>query len=143
MTALGLRVVDLVVPRSRPPERLADYLQPWALPPSEEALGSDDEMQALSGVYIGTFRTPHGVLRFQVLRRPGGVLPPDLNNPFVRRNGWVEETPDGDYVVLDTDHSAVLTQALELDATRLRGKFEDIHSSVRRVFDAAVTPDRR
>ena len=139
VVAMGMRVVDLVVPRPRQKEVLDDYLQGWALPPFGPAL-TGEEMQAQASIYISTFTTAHGLLRFQVLRRPGGAFPPDLDNPFVRMNGWVGEVPKGDYVILDTDHSTALRQLVEFEPSRLRQKFAGIHSSVRQVFDAAVTP---
>ena len=139
VNALGFRVVNLIESQVGVEEDIGSYLRPWALPPAAPDF-SEDKLEALDGACIASFRTSHGVLRFQVLRKPGGAFPPDLDNPFVRANGWIENIKADDYIFLDTDHFAVSTPPAPLDPVELRAKFEAMHSAVRTIFEAAVTP---
>ncbi|APT57290.1 hypothetical protein BKE38_07755 [Pseudoroseomonas deserti] len=138
-TALGLRVIDLVEPRSGNEETVAQYLCPWALPTAAADMG-DGAIEMREGAYIASFSTPHGGLRFQALRRPGGSFPADLATPFVQNNGWLPQVTAEDFVILDIDHFAALEPPIALNPVELREKFEGLYLSSRKVFESAATP---
>ena len=116
--AVGYRFIDLVEPRPSKNETLVDYLKPWALPTAAgDFAGSDIQMQ--EAAYFASFKTPGGFLRFQALRRPQGGFPPDLNTPFVQKNGWIEDVISADYVLLDIDHFSVFETLVPFDPVAL------------------------
>lgn len=137
-TTLGLRVIDLVEPRSGSTETVADYLRPWALPTAAADMG-DSAIEMREGAYIASFSTPHGSLRFQALRRPGGSFPSDLASPFVQNNGWIPQVTANDFVILDIDHFTALEPSVPLDPAALREKCEGLYLSSRKVFESAAT----
>lgn len=138
-TALGLRVINLVEPRAGTAETVTEYLRPWALPTAAADMG-DSAIEMREGAYLASFATPHGALRFQALRRPEGSFPADLASAFVQSNGWMPQVDAKDFVILDIDHFTPLEPPVELDPVALRGKFEGLYLSLRKVFEAATTP---
>ncbi len=136
--AVGYRYIDLVEPRLSENETLADYLKPWALPTAAgDFTGTDIQMQ--EAAYFASFKTMGGFLRFQALRRPQGAFPPDLNTPFVRENGWIEDVVSVDYVLLDIDHFSAFETPVPFDPVALRVRFEEMYWSSRKMFESAAT----
>jgi uncharacterized protein (TIGR04255 family) len=137
VTALGWRYIDLVVPRADQGEKLAQYLRPWAMP--TEDLDLTQGVDLVDSAYIAGFRTPHGVLRFQALRRPPVTLPPELDTAFVRENGWAEQRPEGEFAVLDLDHASVLASPLAIDPATAAEGLAKLREPAVELFYKAVT----
>ncbi len=139
-TALGFRYIDLVEPVAAEAAPLSDYLQSWALPelPSPAVV---ENVTLNEGAYISSFRSPYGAIRFMVLRRLGGAsLPPDLDTPFVRANGWLDSMRSTEYALLDIDHFAEFATAISMDARDIRERFETMHGPLQKLFRASATP---
>lgn len=133
--AIGFRYVDLVKPLAGEP--LEDYLHDWVLPPSPpKALGKMDLVQ---GMYVAQYKTEYGDLRFQSLRTPPMTLPPDLDTPLVKKNGWVPEIPAGDFALMDIDHGRHFSPLEEIDVDQICSKFFELRLASRKLFDAAGT----
>jgi uncharacterized protein (TIGR04255 family) len=133
--AIGFRYVDLVKPLEGEP--LAEYLQPWVLPPSPpESLGKMDLVQ---GMYVAQYKTEFGDLRFQSLRTPPMTLPPDLNNPLVQKNGWAPSMPAGDFALMDIDHGRHFSPLEKIDVDQICSKFLELRLASRKLFDQAGT----
>jgi len=134
METVGFRYVDLVKPR--PGELLDAYLQNWVLPPKPDIEG---EMDLLQGMYIAAYKTAFGELRFQSLRNPPFVLPMDLNNPAVQKNGWLLPVPDGDFAVMDIDHGCHFNPLEPIDVDVVCEKLRSLRSISRKLFDQTGT----
>ncbi|HEY6845187.1 MAG TPA: TIGR04255 family protein [Terracidiphilus sp.] len=130
MEAVGIRYVDLV--RPRPGELLDDYLYPWVLPPKPDI---GDEMDLLQGMYVAAYKTAFGELRFQSLRKPPFVLPMDLNNPAVLKNGWAIPALEGDFAVMDMDHGCRFIPLEPIDVDVICDKLRELRSISRKLFD--------
>jgi uncharacterized protein (TIGR04255 family) len=134
----GYRYVDLVVPRANTDETLGHYLEPWALP--RELLDvQDDGVEPLDSIFVGGFKTSQGVMRLQVIRRPFGILPPDLDTKFVRDNGWVEQRPENDFAVLDIDHGTTLGEPAALSSEFVKQLLVSLRIPPARLFARATT----
>jgi len=134
MEAVGLRYVDLVKPL--PGELLDAYLRPWVLPPKPDIEG---EMDLLQGMYVAAYKTAFGELRFQSLRNPPFVLPMDLNNPAVQKNGWALPVPDSDFAVMDMDHGCNFNPLEPIDVDVVCEKLRSLRSISRKLFDQTGT----
>lgn len=135
---LGFRYVDLVVPRPDHGETLAQYVAPWALPTDAPDLSAEG-LRLGESAHVTVFGTERGTVRLQALRRPPMALPPDLLSPLVEKNGWVPDRPEGDFALLDIDHSAPLDITHPLDPDALRASFVSLRNGARLVFERAST----
>jgi uncharacterized protein (TIGR04255 family) len=134
----GYRYVDLIVPRPALQENLGHYLQPWVLPP--ELLDMhDDGVEPIDSIFVGGFRTNEGVMRLQIIRRPPGTMPPDLDTKFVRDNGWVDDRPADDFALLDIDHGTTMAVPVELSSDGARKLLLELRIPPARLFDKATT----
>ncbi|MCJ2052106.1 TIGR04255 family protein [Methylobacterium sp. J-070] len=133
--AVGVRYVDRVIPREG--EVLSDYLKEFVLPPEFSGLA---DLKLEEGVYVSRYSTPDGDLRFQVLRNPPAVLPPELETALTQQNGWKFDRPSGSFAVVDIDYGARFEPPKPMDVDfvcdrvlRLRGRakavFENIGTS--------------
>lgn len=111
LEAVGIRYVDLVVPREG--ERLRQYLRPWVLPDDAPVVSAG--MALKEGMYVATYATEAGELRLQVLRNPPTTLPPELDTPLVQRNGWKHVVPKSEFAVLDEDHGCRFETPVPMD----------------------------
>jgi uncharacterized protein (TIGR04255 family) len=134
MEAVGFRYVDLVTPH--PGELLDSYLQTWVLPPKPNI---DGEMDLLQGMYVAVYKTAFGELRFQSLRNPPFVLPMDLNNPAVQKNGWSIPVPGSDFAVMDMDHGCRFNPLEPFDVDVVCEKLRSLRSISRKLFDQTGT----
>ena len=130
--AVGMRYVDRIVPR--PGEALSHYLKQSVLPPEFNEL---PEITLAEGVYVSRYLTADGELRFQVLRNPPTVLPPELESPLTQQNGWKVDRPAGDFAVVDIDYGTRFgqPQAMDVDfvcewAVRLRGLSKAVFENI-------------
>lgn len=129
--AIGLRYIDLVVPRQG--ERLHQYLSPWVIPP--DAPG----MTFLEGAYVASYKTPGGILRFQSLRNPPTTLPPDLDTPMIQRNNWKSGRPDGEFVLMDMDHGCRFDPAVAMDVDMIGTKLSELRGISKALFQQTGT----
>jgi uncharacterized protein (TIGR04255 family) len=134
--ALGLRYVDLIVPKEG--LTLADYIQPWALPTTPPTL-VDTPVEPVEGVYVASFRTEAGDLRFQALRNPPTTLPPELDGPLINANGWLRDRPNVEFALVDTDVGRHFTPPVDADQEFLVVRLRALHKVVRAVFDGLGT----
>lgn len=135
---LGYRYVDLVVPRADRGEQLSQYIEPWALPTYVPDL-SKDGLRLAESAHVVAFKTELGVVRLQSLRTPPVTLPPDLGSLLVQKNGWIPERPDGDFAILDIDHSSAFDRAHDLEPQALAHVFSSLRASARTIFERATT----
>ena len=137
--AVGLRYIDLVVPSVERGEELSTYLNGWALPTGFPTL-KDARLEFGEAVYVTTFQTDLGGLRFQVLRRPPTTLPPELTTPFVVGNGWIPARPDGDFAVLDIDHGIQFVGEQPLDPSVMADHIVQLRNVPYALLLQAATP---
>jgi uncharacterized protein (TIGR04255 family) len=132
--AVGFRYVDLVKPVKDEP--LEAYLRDWVIPPMPQFEGRAELVQ---GMYVALYKTEFGELRFQSLRKPPMTLPLDLNTALVQKNGWVADTPEGDFALMDIDHGRHFSPLEPLDVDTICSRFVDLRSTARKLFDQAGT----
>jgi uncharacterized protein (TIGR04255 family) len=140
LTSMGYRYVDLVVPGEG--ETLGQYLSSWAIP-CEVPLVDIGEMEFVDGASVSAFRTQQGVLRFQAARRPPSTIPPDLDSPFVRENGWVLDRPAHDFALLDFDHGQQFAIPIAFSEADVTHKMVEVCQAGRKLFHMSVTPFAR
>jgi uncharacterized protein (TIGR04255 family) len=129
MEAVGLRYIDLVVPRDG--ERLVEYLNEWVLPPDAP------NMKFREGVSVATYDTSvGGVMRFASLRNPQSTLPPDLETPIVNLNNWRRPRPETDFVVMDMDHGHQFTPSVKIDVDMVGKTLSDLRSVSKTLFES-------
>jgi uncharacterized protein (TIGR04255 family) len=141
VSALGYRYINIITPKSSEGECLEQYLQPWVLPTGNFDL--EDGSRLVDSAYVAGFQTPRGVLRLQALRRPPSTLPPELDSPFVRQNGWLEARPEDDFALLDLDHAGVLASASPADPDWVVEELIALRALLHKVFDKAVSGHAR
>ncbi len=134
MEAVGFRYVNLVEPL--PGESLDDYLRNWVLPQKPDI---GEEMDLLQGMYVAAYKTAYGELRFQSLRNPPFVLPMDLNNPAILKNGWMRPKPENDFAVMDIDHGCRFNPLQPIDVDMVCDKLRSLRSISRKLFDQTGT----
>ena len=110
LDSVGIRYVDLVVPGAN--ERLSHYLKDSVLPSEFDELPT---LKLEEGVYVSRYTTDEGELRFQVLRNPPTVLPPELESPLTQQNGWKIARPDGEFAVVDIDYGSRFAPPARMD----------------------------
>lgn len=132
--ALAMRYVDVIEPNEG--ETLDQYLVPSVLPSNINIAGAELD----GGVMATSYRTSSGNLRLQVLRRPPTVLPPELMNPMTVSNNWGQSRPAGDFAVLDMDHGQGFEPLRASKEVDVKALMLNLHSKIRSIFDAAVTP---
>jgi uncharacterized protein (TIGR04255 family) len=128
--AVGMRYVDLVVPRDG--ETLRDYLEPWVLPIEEPTLS--ERMTLIEGMYVATYRSDVGELRFQALRNPPTTLPPELDTPLIKRNGWKRDLPKGEFAVVDVDHGTRFDTPAAMDVDMVCGHLLELRKVAKDLF---------
>jgi uncharacterized protein (TIGR04255 family) len=110
MNSVAMRYIDLVAAKDS--ETLDQLLKPSVLPPPFVDVA---DLKIQEGVYVAKYRTPKADVRFQILRNPTTVLPPDLNTPLVQSNNWDLARPSSEFAVVDTDCSVALADAIPMD----------------------------
>lgn len=136
LEAVGMRYVDLVVPR--PGEALSDYLRPWIVP--SEAPNVSGGLTIKQGMYVATYRTNVGELRFQALRNPPTTLPPEIDTPVIQSNGWKREVPESDFVVMDSDHGCRFEPMIPMEPDTVCAKLIELRGIAKELFLASGTP---
>ena len=134
MESVGVRYVNRVTPQGE--EALASYLKSSMLPsPIEDVQGIDLE----EAVYVSRYRTPSGEMRLQVLRNPPSVLPPELETPLIRKNGWMLDRPERDFAIVDIDHGTRFASLEPMDVADVHRHMLQLRLSARVVFDGMGT----
>jgi uncharacterized protein (TIGR04255 family) len=135
LEAVGIRYVDLVVPRRG--EKLVEYLKSWVLPAEVPDIAGG--MALRECIYVATYQTSVGELRFQALRNPPTTLPPELDTPLVQRNGWKHHVPDREFAVLDADHGCRFEMPVSMDIDMVCVRLLELRQTVKDLFLAAGT----
>ena len=133
--AVGVRYVDRVVPREG--EALSDYLKKSVLPPEFDEL---PDLRLEEGVYVSRYSTPQGDLRFQVLRNPPAVLPPELETPLTQQNGWKFYRPNGSFAVVDIDYGSRFEPPHPMDTDFVCERVLCLRRLAKAVFENIGTP---
>jgi len=131
--SIGLRYINLVVPKEG--LKVQDYLQPWVLPEGPP----DVPLTPIEGICAVRYETEYGELRLQTLQNPPFVLPPELNSPFVRKNGWLKDKPENAYAVIDIDHLALYHALLKFEGDNVIDTLVHLREISRKVFDSIGT----
>lgn len=134
--AVGMRYVSLIEPREG--ETLRQYLYPWVLPDVAPAVESGG-LSIQEGMYVATYKTSVGDLRFQALRNPPTTLPPELDTPAIHRNGWKRDKPDREFALLDIDHGCRFEPLEAMDTRLVRDKVIRLRTLAKDVFWATGT----
>jgi len=129
--AIGLRYVDIVTPRKG--EQLAEYLHSWVIPPDAP------DMTFREGMYVASYDTKIGILRFQSLRNPPTTLPPDLDTPIIQRNNWKRDRPLGEFVVMDMDHGCRFDPVVTMSVDMIGAKLSELRDFSKKLFLRAGT----
>lgn len=128
--AIGLRYLDLVVPREG--EAVEDYLrQPGLLPSTIEGVGG---ISIMEGVHACSYKTDLGALRFQILRNPPAVFPAELVTPLTIANGWTDRKVDRDFFVMDTDHGANFNPPMRIQEVDLMERMVGLRQAISDIF---------
>lgn len=137
VTAIGIRYLDLVVPQEG--KALSEYLQDWVIPKENPVEG----VSIQEGAYLAKYRTEIGTLNFQAIRNPVTLFPPDLQSPFLQKNGWFVEAPQVDeFAVIDTDHHAQLSEANnKFDPDSIVKMMDELHTIPKKIFESLGTPE--
>ena len=133
LQAIGLRYVDLVTPKAG--EKLSDYLNDWVLPPEAPAVGDIQQ-----GMYIASYKTAVGDLRFQSLRNPPATLPPDLDNRTIELNKWKRDRPAVDFALMDIDHGCSFDPIVSFDVDFIASKFFNLRKVSKALFEQTGKP---
>ncbi len=135
LEAVGMRYVDLVVPRAD--ETLEQYLRPWILPAAVPEVPGGLSIQ--EGMYVATYHTAVGDLRFQALRNPPTTLPPELDTPIFQGNGWKLERPESDFAVMDVDHGCRFDPLVPMNVEVACAKMLELRAVAKELFLASGT----
>lgn len=135
MMALGYRYVDLIVPKAG--ETLSSYLNKWVMPSDD--FESFDGISFINSASFMAFSTPQGMLRFQAMRCPPATLSLDLITPFVKKNGWLDNRPEGDFALLDLDHGATLPDSPSITPQGVADRLLEMRTPIVNLFDKAIT----
>ncbi len=133
MTALGIRYVNLVIAEKK--HSLTEYLNSWTLPTEPPR----PQLSIIEGAYVARYKTAVGELRLQSLRNPQFTLPPELQSPFIAKNGWSRDRPTTDFALVDIDHSITFQQAAHMKATDALNHLKELRGTSKDVFLAAGT----
>jgi|GEM_PF-2116367 len=136
LEAVGIRYVDLVVPREG--EGLRDYLNPWVVPDDAPVVSAG--LSLIEGMSVATYGTEAGALRFQALRNPPTTLPPELDTLLVQRNGWKRVVPDGEFAVMDIDHGCRFDPPTAMDIDFVCDRLLALRKVAKGLFNSAGTP---
>ena len=129
VTGVAVRYVDLVGVKEGAP--LDQLLVQSVLPPP---FAEVEDMSIVEGAYVGQYRTPKANVRFQVLRNPQSTMPADLDTPLIAINGWSILKPPVDFVVVDTDCSAPIENAIPLDGDKIKEHMYNARCAAKAIF---------
>jgi uncharacterized protein (TIGR04255 family) len=130
----ALRYINFVVPNKG--ERLDKLLQSVVLPPPFSDVGN---LNFIESIYISRYRTPKADVRFQVLRNPATILPPDLHTPLVQLNNWNFGRPSTEFAVIDTDCSVAFTDPIPMDVDTVCAHMYDLRFVAKSIFSKVGT----
>jgi uncharacterized protein (TIGR04255 family) len=134
MTSIGIRYVNMISPSHG--MNLKECLNSWVLP-----LGPpDNSLKIIQGIHAVRYRTEHGELRLQSLHNPTFTLPPELNTPFIGKNGWIKKKPTTDFALIDIDHRTTWENPLNFSESTAHDVLSELRKSARMVFDSIGTP---
>jgi uncharacterized protein (TIGR04255 family) len=132
--SVAMRYLDLVA--TKEDEGLDRLLKPSVLPPPFTDVA---DLNIVEGVYIAQYKAPKAAVRFQILRNPMAVLPPDLNTPLIQFNNWRFERPNTEFAVVDTDCSTPITEATPMDVGIVCNHMYDLRFVAKSIFEKIGT----
>lgn len=128
-TSIALRYIDCVIPEGN--ENLSMLLKPSVLPlPFTDV----PELNIIDGIYVAQYRTPTANVRFQILRNPQTVLPPDINTLLIPMNSWSFTRPAGEFAVVDTDCSVSFPNGALLGAGAIAEHMFKLRAVAKSIF---------
>ncbi|MBV1702578.1 MAG: TIGR04255 family protein [Hyphomicrobiales bacterium] len=130
VTSIAMRYIDLIVPRDG--EKLNDLLDSSVLPPAFSGVAN---LEIVEGLYVAQYRTTNANVRFQILRNPQAVLPPDVNTPLIQKNNWAWPRPDNEFAVVDTDCSTPLDGTIALDVPIICDHMKELRFVAKSIFE--------
>lgn len=134
VTALGIRYVDMIVPKEK---SLSDFLEPWILP----SVPRDTDMSILDGTYVARYQTDQGEMRLQAMRNPPFTLPPELQSPVIAKNNWAKPRPvDTEFALVDTDHGITYSEPKAINVDEIVSTLDVLHLASKKVFESMGTP---
>lgn len=132
MNSVGIRYVNMIVPHER--ESIKDYLKPWLIP------AKVPELDIMQGIHSVRYKTNQGGMRVQALFNPTFTLPPELNSPFLVKNGWIKAKPSTEFSLIDIDHSTTWITPKSFDITSAFLTLAELKKVAKTMFDSIGTP---
>lgn len=126
---VAMRYIDLVM--TKPGQKLEELLKPSILPPPFTDVA---DLEIVEGFYMAQYRTPKAVVRFQAVRNPPSVLPPDINTPLIALNKWEIVRPETEFAVVDTDCSVPFAGAIPMDVDAVCAHMYDLRFVAKAIF---------
>jgi uncharacterized protein (TIGR04255 family) len=133
MVAIGIRYVNLVA--SLEGSHVREYLKTWVLPSKTP----HSSLEIIQGMHAVRYKTKCGELRLQALQNPNFTLPPELNSPFILKNGWIRERP-ANFSIIDIDHYTAWQAPLKFDENIALETLGNLRKTSRIIFDLVGTP---
>jgi uncharacterized protein (TIGR04255 family) len=133
MTSIGIRYVNMITTVDG--ASLKDYLKPWVLPIETP----HSTLEIIQGINAVRYKTECGGVRLQALYNPTFTLPPELNSPFILKNGWTKERPSMDFALVDIDHCTMWQNPLKFNEDIALETLGDLRKSSRVIFDSIGT----
>jgi uncharacterized protein (TIGR04255 family) len=130
MSGVALRYVNVIVPPEG--EDLARLLVPSVLPPTFSDVA---DLKIAEGIYVSQYHAEGANVRFQLLRNPRAVMPPDIDTPLLRVNKWTVPRPTQEFAVVDTDCSATISVAAPLDLSAVRAHMYRLRFVAKAIFE--------
>jgi len=133
MTSIGIRYVNMIdTLHGNNPQK---YLKPWVLPVE----APHRSLESIQGIYAVCYKTQYGGLRLQALHNPTFTLPPELNSPFIIKNGWTKDKPINDFALVDIDHCTTWQNPSKFDMDIVLHTLGNLRSTSRIIFDSIGT----
>jgi uncharacterized protein (TIGR04255 family) len=131
---VALRYIDLVAPPDG--ESVDSLLDPTVLPP---AMSDVAGLEIVEGAYVSQYRVGETSVRFQVLRNPHAVFPPDIESPLMGINNWTIPRPPKAFAVIDTDCSASFSDTTSLDVSAIVEHMYELRRVAKAIFEHVGT----
>lgn len=129
INATALRYINLVVPEKE--DSLDKLLQLSVLPPP---FSDVENLNLIESIHISRYRTPKADVRFQILRNPATILPPDLHTQLVQLNNWNFGRASTEFAVIDTDCSIAFADPIPMDVDAVCAHMYELRFVAKSIF---------
>lgn len=133
MSSVGIRYVNMI--STAKGTSLEEYLKPWILPSGSAPMS----LEVIQGIHTVRYKTKFGGLRLQALHNPTFTLPPELNSPFIVKNGWIKDKPTTEFALIDIDHVTTWQNPLIFDEKEALNALTNLRGISRTIFDSIGT----